>query len=135
MIRIMADTTTEGEMTEDFYQDPAHLAPAGPARRRQRPIMSSMVPVRFPQDMIAAVKRFASQDGMTVSTWIRRLVAKEIERRQPPSTATGPAGPQPGIQIQDTPPSSRTASTTPAELIACLAGATSMAPGAHSPGN
>jgi hypothetical protein len=119
MIRITADTTTEGEMTEDFYLDPEHLAPAGPARRRQRPIMSGMVPVRFPQDMIAAIKRFASQDGMTVSTWIRRLVAKEIDRRQPPATATGTVGPQPGIQIQGTAPSSRTASTTPTELIAC----------------
>jgi hypothetical protein len=74
----MANTTTEGDMTEDFYQDPAHLAPVGPARRRQRPIMSEMVPVRFPQDMITAVKRFASQDGMTVSNWIRRLIAREI---------------------------------------------------------
>jgi hypothetical protein len=118
MIRTMADTTTEGEMTEDFYQDPEHLVPAGPARRRERPTMSGMVPVRFPQDMIAAVKRFASQDGMTVSTWIRRLVAKEIERREPPATATGPAEPT-AIQIQGTPPLSRTSSTAPAELVAC----------------
>jgi len=47
-----------------------------------------MVPVRFPEDMITAVKGLASQDSVTVSTWIRRLVAKEIQRRQPPATAT-----------------------------------------------
>lgn len=122
MIKLMADTTTaEDDMTEDFYQDPEHLAPAGPARRRQRPIMSGMVPVRFPQDMIAAVKRFAGQDGMTVSNWIRRLVMKEIERRQPPATATTPTIPHPDIQLQPPPPLSWTDSAFPAELIACLA--------------
>lgn len=123
MMRTMNDTTTEGEMTEDFYQDPEHLAPAGPARRRQRPILSEMVPVRFPREMIAAVKRFASQDGMTVSTWIRRLVAREIERRQPPATATAPAEAQTAIQLHGTPDSSWTNSTTPAELVACLSAA------------
>lgn len=73
----------------DFSGDPAELAAAaGHGRRRQRPMKSAMVPVRFAPDMIAAVKRFAEQDGTTVSTWIRRLVAKEIERRQPPVTVT-----------------------------------------------
>lgn len=73
----------------DFSGDPAALAAAaGHGRRRQRPMKSAMVPVRFAPDMIAAVKRFAEQDGTTVSTWIRRLVAKEIERRQPPVTVT-----------------------------------------------
>jgi hypothetical protein len=96
----MADTV-EDDMTEDFYEDPAHLVPAGPARRRQRPIMSEMVPVRFPREMIAAVRRLADFDGLTVSSWIRRLVAKEIKRREPPVTVTGSAGQSPGIQIQD----------------------------------
>lgn len=116
----MEDTTTEGDMTEDFYQDPERLVPAGSARRRQRPILSEMVPVRFRQEMIAAVKRFASQDGMTVSTWIRRVIAKEIERRQPPETATAPAWPQPAIQLHGTPDVSWTNSATPVELVACL---------------
>lgn len=105
-------------MTEDFYADPEHLAPAGPARRRQRPVMSGMVPVRFPQDMIAVVKRFAGQDGMTVSTWIRHLVAKEIERRLPPQTVTASAEPI-GVRIQGSPAVSSTAPTALPELIAC----------------
>jgi hypothetical protein len=106
-------------MTEDFYADPEHLLPAGPVRKRKRPIMSEMVPVRFPRDMIAAVKRFASQDGMTVSTWIRRLVAKEIERRQPPATSTAPAEQTPSFQLQGPPPTSSTSATVRPELIAC----------------
>jgi hypothetical protein len=120
MISTMADTTTqEDDMTEDFYEDPAHLVPAGPARRRERPIMSEMVPVRFPKDMIAAVKRLATMDGMTVSNWIRRLVAKEIDRRQPPATVTTSAEPPPGIQIHDTQSSCSAASTARVELVAC----------------
>lgn len=118
MIEPVADEL-EAEMTEDFYADPGHLVPAGPAQRRQRPVMSGMVPVRFPQDMIAAVKRFAGQDGMTVSTWIRRLVAKEIERRQPPQTATASAE-RIDVQIQGSSAISSTAPTALPELIACL---------------
>jgi hypothetical protein len=71
----------------EFYKDPEHLATAGPGRRRERPMKSAMVPVRFSQEMIATVRRFASQDGVTVSTWIRRLVGREIQRRQPPQTS------------------------------------------------
>jgi hypothetical protein len=71
----------------EFYEDPEHLAAAGPGQRRKRPMKSGMIPVRFTQDMIAAVKRFASQDGVTVSTWIRQLVGRELQRRQPSTTA------------------------------------------------
>src|ERR1700733_3365897 len=76
----------------DFYKDPDNQAPAGPAYRRVAPRLSSTVPVRFPQDMIAAVKRLADVDGMTVSSWIRRLIAKEIKRREPPVTTTTSTG-------------------------------------------
>jgi hypothetical protein len=48
---------------------------------------TAMVPVRFSQETIAAVRRFASQGGVTVSTWIRRLLGKELQRRQPPTTS------------------------------------------------
>ena len=36
--------------------------------------------------MIARVKNLAATDGVTVSTWIRNLVIKEIERRTEPRT-------------------------------------------------
>ena len=70
----------------------ASLIPVGPPRRR-RPILSEMVPVRFPSGTISAAKRLAALDGVTVSHWIRRLVTKEIERRQPPATVTVSAEP------------------------------------------
>jgi hypothetical protein len=73
--------------SHEFYQDPDHLAIAGPGQRRERPMKSGMIPVRFAPEVIAVIKRFASQDGVTVSTWIRRLVGREIRRRQPSVTA------------------------------------------------
>jgi hypothetical protein len=71
----------------EVYADPEHLAASGPGRRREGPMKSGMIPVRFAPDVVDAVKRFAAQDGVTVSTWIRQLVGTEIQRRQPPATA------------------------------------------------
>ena|SRR5215467_6747903 len=86
----------EGEAHE-FYADPAHLKTTGPGERRRRPMKSGMIPVRFTPDAITAVKHFARQDGVTVSTWIRRLVAIELQRRQPPVTAT--TGDAPSVDL------------------------------------
>lgn len=66
----------------EFYKDPAHLAVAGPGRKPARPAMSKMVAVRFMPEMIARVKRWAEEDGITVSGWIRRVVTREEERRR-----------------------------------------------------
>lgn len=97
----------------EFYKDPEHLATAGPGQRRERPMKTAMVPVRFSQEMIAAVRRFASQDGVTVSTWIRRLVHREIQRRQPP--VTSPAlGPLRDVRLDYSAPP-RTETVSPAE--------------------
>jgi hypothetical protein len=71
----------------EFYADPENLAADGPGQSRQRPMKTGMIPVRVAPEMIAAVKRFADQDGVTVSTWIRRLIGRELQRRQPPATA------------------------------------------------
>ncbi len=64
----------------EFYADPANQVPAGPAQRRKalRRPLTGHVPVRFDDDTIAAVKDRAEADGMTVSAWIRRLVAREL---------------------------------------------------------
>jgi len=70
----------EQPVDTDFYDDPEHQMPAGPAQRRQRPIKSTTVPVRFAPDTIEAVRHIASRDGLTVSGWIRRLVARELQR-------------------------------------------------------
>ncbi len=64
----------------EFYADPANQVPAGPAQRRKAPRrpLTGHVPVRFDDMTIAAVKERAEADGMTVSAWIRRLVAREL---------------------------------------------------------
>lgn len=102
------------------YEDPAHPT-AGAGQRRDRPMKSGMIPVRFTPEMIIAVKRFASQDGVTVSGWIRRLVRTEIQHRQPSATAA--AGGAPSVQF-DYPPSisprSQTAPRGGLELFASI---------------
>jgi hypothetical protein len=67
----------------EFYADPANQASEGEAYRRTGRRLSATVPVRFPQAVIDSVKRLADRDGVTVSSWIRRLVIREVMRRQP----------------------------------------------------
>lgn len=64
----------------EFYASPANQVPAGPAQRRKAPRrpLTGHVPVRFDDKTIAAVKERAEAEGMTVSAWIRRLVAREL---------------------------------------------------------
>lgn len=94
-----------------FYQDPEHLAVAGPGQRRERPMKTGMIPVRFTPEMIAAVKRFANADGVTVSNWIRGLVMKEIQRRQPSATTSAPIAGNPQLSYPpDLQPKSETTS-------------------------
>lgn len=73
------------------YEDEANLQPAGPGKvvRAPKRRLSSHTPVRFDQDAIAAVKRFSDADGMTVSSWIRTVVDREIQRRMPRPSTTG----------------------------------------------
>lgn len=73
----------------EFYKDPQHLTPAGPGQRREAPMKTGTIPIRFTPEMIAAVKYFARLDAVTVSTWIRNLVDRELHRRQPSATAAG----------------------------------------------
>lgn len=64
-----------------YYADPAHLVPTGPAHKPRRPVKSALVPVRFDPGMVAAIRRWSDEDGMTVSAWVRKLVRDEIGRR------------------------------------------------------
>jgi hypothetical protein len=88
-------TQFDDDAAARHYEDPANLAPAGPAYPTRGPRgskgLSSHVPVRFGPDLVAAVKRLADIDGVTVSSWVRALVAREVERRQPrPTTVHSP---------------------------------------------
>lgn len=78
------------EEAMEFYADPTNQRAAGPGVRRSGPALSTHVRVRFSPEMIAAVKRFADEDHSTVSTWIRKVVAREIDRRRESETGLGP---------------------------------------------
>lgn len=44
----------------------------------QKPVTN----VRFPPSMIQQARRLADQDGASLSAWIRRLVEREIGKRE-----------------------------------------------------
>jgi len=74
----------------EFYEQPENREPAGPPVKRTRePRLTDHVPVRFPAETIAKVKSVAAEDGVTVSTWIRRVVEQELRRRLRPSATSG----------------------------------------------
>lgn len=49
--------------------------------------LTGHVTVRFPEDLAAAAKHLAAQDGMDASAWIRRAVDRELAAR--PGEAAG----------------------------------------------
>ena len=75
---------TAKKMTPDeeyeFYARPENQEPQGPARRR-RSKLTELVPVRFPPETLAEVRRRAGEDDRSVSSWIRRAVEHELEQR------------------------------------------------------
>jgi hypothetical protein len=73
-------------------------ASAGPAQTPRRPSLSAQVPIRFSPGTVAAVGRAAESDGMSVSSWIRHLVEKELSRRDASSGPTGRAAAQAAIE-------------------------------------
>src|SRR5260370_5745244 len=66
-----------------FYETPEHRKTMGEGRKRghQPRRLSSHIPVRFDVATIDKVKRFATDDGMTVSAWIRAVVDREVQWR------------------------------------------------------
>jgi hypothetical protein len=63
----------------EFYADPANLELAGPGRKRKGQRLTSMTAVRFAPEVIEAVKERAFGEGVTVGSWIRRLVGREFD--------------------------------------------------------
>lgn len=71
------------EMTPDeeyeFLARPENQEPQGkPKRRRAR--LTSPIPVRFPPELLAEIKRRAEADDRSVSAWIRRAVEEQLRR-------------------------------------------------------
>lgn len=64
----------------EFYGNPNNLR-AGRRVTPPRGAMSGHVPVRFSESTIEQIKSLATADGVTVSTWIRRVVDREIKLR------------------------------------------------------
>ena len=54
----------------------------------KRPTMSGHVPVRFQQSTIERIKAISAEEGVTVSTWIRRVIDEAVRARLTPQTKT-----------------------------------------------
>jgi hypothetical protein len=69
-----------------FYRNPKNIKAGARVPPTTSAAMKGHVPVRFSESVIARVKTLAANDGVTVSTWTRNLVIREIERRTQPRT-------------------------------------------------
>lgn len=74
---------TKPTMTPDeeyeYYAQPENQAPKGPPRRRTSRL-SEAIPVRFPPELVEEIRRRATDDDRSVSSWIRRAVEHELQR-------------------------------------------------------
>lgn len=61
----------------EFYAEPENQEPQGSPRRR-RSKLTELVPVRFPPETLAEIRRLAGEDDRSVSSWIRRAVEHEL---------------------------------------------------------
>lgn len=72
------------ENAGDFYAKPENRRIAGPPRRREAAgQLSNHVSIRFAPTIMAWVQMLAARDGVTVGSWIRSVVEREIDRRLP----------------------------------------------------
>jgi hypothetical protein len=78
----------------NYYDDDDNVtiaptaATRGPARKST---LSSHLPIRFAPAVLAAARRLAVVDGVSISTWVRQLVEREVQRRTPTTTHPSPA--------------------------------------------
>lgn len=72
-----------------FYADPSNREAQPTSTRAATRRLTSHVPVRFDPATIEFVQQVASEDGMTVSSWIRHVVEAELQRRLPRQSDTG----------------------------------------------
>lgn len=72
----------------EFYANPDNRSPVGPPRRPRHRQLTNHVPVRFTSGTIASIRAIAWRDGVSVSSWIRAVVEREVDRLLPlPQTA------------------------------------------------
>ena len=75
----------------NYYANPENRRITGPARRRGvQPQLSNHLPIRFSPATMAGIRALAARDGVTMSSLVRGLVEREVDRRLPvPRTAGG----------------------------------------------
>lgn len=74
----MSTTPKSPEEEYEFYAKPENQQPQGPGRRRGR--LTTVVPVRFPEDLLERVRQQADADDRSVSSWLRRAAEHELDR-------------------------------------------------------
>ena len=72
----------------EHYKNPDNRTTAGGVYEVPKSVLTRHVPIRFRPQTIAKAKAIAERDGMTVSSWIRGVVEREVERRMPASPQT-----------------------------------------------
>lgn len=97
----------------EHYKDPDNRTPAGGVSPVPKSALSRHVPIRFRPSTIAKAKVIAERDGMTVSSWIRRVVEREVERRMPASPETHRSGSGGWQVVQSSNPEARTENRSP----------------------
>jgi hypothetical protein len=70
--------TMSPEEEYEFYAQAENQEPQGPGCRRKRSNLTEVVPVRFPPETLAEVRRRAEADDRSVSSWIRRAVEHDL---------------------------------------------------------
>ena len=83
------NTPMTPEQEHEFYARPENQEPQGAARRRQTSRLSAVVPVRFPPELLADVRRRAEADDRSLSSWIRRAVEHYLRNTASDDAATG----------------------------------------------
>lgn len=68
-------------MTMDYFDDPSKLRLRGAPRGRSGEALTKHVPIRFGPELLDGVRVLAARDGVSVSSWIRRIVDEEVRRR------------------------------------------------------
>jgi len=63
----------------DFHAQLENQVPQGRPRRRTARL-SEAIPVRFPPELVDEIRRRATEDDRSVSSWIRRAVEHELQR-------------------------------------------------------
>ena len=72
------------ENSAAYYANPGNRRIVGPpSRRRTSGQLSHHVPIRFSPATMEVVRILAYHDGVTVSSWLRAVVEREVERRLP----------------------------------------------------